>query len=62
MKMKARVTLIASIFIVLLIPAINAKPVIIGFTEEIDQNIIKETQHIQLHSIQYNYRYFSRYP
>ncbi len=27
---------------VLLIPAIDAKPVIIGFTEEIDQNIIKE--------------------
>jgi hypothetical protein len=27
---------------VLLIPAIDAKPVIIGFTEEIDQNVIKE--------------------
>lgn len=40
--MKANAMLIASIFVMLLIPAINAKPVIIGFTEEIDQNIIKE--------------------
>lgn len=40
--MKAKTMLIASIFVVLLIPAIDAKPVIIGFDGTIDQNIIKE--------------------
>jgi minor extracellular protease Epr len=40
--MKAKAIIIASIFVVLLIPVIDAKPVIIGFTEEIDQKIINE--------------------
>lgn len=40
--MKAKAMLIASIFVVLLIPAIDAKPAIIGFNEKIDQNVIKE--------------------
>ncbi len=40
--MKTIAILISYILMVLLIPAIDAKPVIIGFTEEIDQNIIKE--------------------
>lgn len=40
------------IFMALLIPAIDAKPVIIGFTEEIDQNIIKE--HGLANNTQYN--------
>ncbi|MCZ7383189.1 MAG: S8 family peptidase [Candidatus Methanoperedens sp.] len=47
----------ASILMVLLIPTIDAKPVIIGFTGEIDQNIIKEhgianfTQHDTINAI-----------
>ena len=40
--MNSRAIFIASILMVLLIPAIDAKPVIIGFEEQIDQNIIKE--------------------
>jgi subtilisin family serine protease len=40
--MKKKVIFIAFILIVLLVPAIDAKPVIIGFNEKIDQNIIKE--------------------
>ncbi|MDW7728099.1 MAG: protease inhibitor I9 family protein [Candidatus Methanoperedens sp.] len=40
--MKTKAIFIASILMILLIPPIDAKPVIIGFTEEIDQNIIKE--------------------
>lgn len=40
--MKTIAILFASIFMILLIPAIDAKPLIIGFAEEIDQNIIKE--------------------
>ncbi|TRZ87279.1 MAG: hypothetical protein D4R88_09520 [Methanosarcinales archaeon] len=39
---KTKTILISCILMVLLIPAIDAKPVIIGFTEEIDQNVIKE--------------------
>ncbi len=40
--METRTILILCILVVLLIPGIDAKPVIIGFTEEIDQNLIKE--------------------
>ncbi len=39
---KTKAILILCILMVLLIPAIDAKPVIIGFNENIDQNIIKE--------------------
>ncbi|MDW7727784.1 MAG: hypothetical protein SCH70_11870 [Candidatus Methanoperedens sp.] len=38
LKWKARIIFIASILMVLLIPAIDAKPVIIGFNGTIDQN------------------------
>ncbi|MFZ3384394.1 MAG: hypothetical protein WA144_10765, partial [Candidatus Methanoperedens sp.] len=54
--MKTR-TCVLLILIVLLIPVIDAKPVIIGFDGEIDQNIIKEyslanyTQYKIIHSI-----------
>ncbi len=41
-KMKTRTMLPIFIFMVLLMPATDAKPVIIGFNEKIDQNIIKE--------------------
>ena len=40
--MNSRAILIASILMVLLIPAIDAKPVIIGFEEQIYHNVIKE--------------------
>ncbi|MCZ7382873.1 MAG: S8 family peptidase [Candidatus Methanoperedens sp.] len=40
--MYTKAIFIASILMILLIPAIDAKPVIIGFNENIDQNIIKE--------------------
>ncbi|SNQ60367.1 S8 family peptidase [Candidatus Methanoperedens nitratireducens] len=40
--METRTILILCTLMLLLIPAIDAKPVIVGFTEEIDQNIIKE--------------------
>ncbi len=40
--MKTRIMLPVFIFMVLLIPAIDAKPVIIGFNGTIDQNIIKQ--------------------
>lgn len=40
--MIARTIFIVFIFMVLLVPAIDAKPVIIGFDEKIDQNLIKE--------------------
>ncbi len=40
--MKTRTIFIASILMMSLIPAIDAKPVIIGFDEKIDQNIIEE--------------------
>src|SRR5665648_346388 len=40
--MKSRAILISFILAILLIPTIDAKPVIIGFNEKIDQNIIKE--------------------
>lgn len=40
--MKTRTIFIASILMMFLIPAIDAKPVIIGFEGKIDQNIIKE--------------------
>lgn len=40
--MKIRITLPLFIFMVLLIPVIDAKPVIIGFEGKIDQNTIKE--------------------
>ncbi|VVB56118.1 Tk-subtilisin [uncultured archaeon] len=50
--MKTRAILIASILVASLIPAIDAKPVIIGFNETIDQNIIK--QHGITNYTQYN--------
>jgi hypothetical protein len=40
--MNTRAIIIASILMILLMPVVDAKPVIIGFTEEIDQNIIKD--------------------
>lgn len=40
--MNTRTILITSILMLLLIPAIDAKPVIVVFTEEIDQSLIKE--------------------
>ncbi len=40
--METRTILILCTLMLLLIPAIDAKPVIVGFTEEIDQNIIIE--------------------
>ncbi|VVB91167.1 Tk-subtilisin [uncultured archaeon] len=40
--METKSILILCILIVSLIPTIDAKPIIIGFNEEIDQNIIKE--------------------
>jgi minor extracellular protease Epr len=55
--MKSKVLFFASIFMLLLIPAIDAKPVIIGFNEKIDQNIIREhgianfTQHNIINAI-----------
>jgi minor extracellular protease Epr len=51
-KMKTRTMLSVFIFMVLLIPAIDAKPVIIGFNENINQNIIK--QHGITNYTQYN--------
>ena len=55
--MKTRKMVLLFIFIILLIQPIDAKPVIIGFTEEIDQNVIKEhgitnfTQHYIISAI-----------
>lgn len=40
--MKIRIIFILYIFILLLIPTMDAKPVIIGFNEKIDQDLIKE--------------------
>lgn len=40
--MNIRTVFLAFILMILLIPVIDAKPVIIGFEEEIDQNVIKE--------------------
>ncbi len=50
--MKAITIFVASILMVLLIPMIDARPMIIGFTEEIDQSVIKE--HAILNYTQYN--------
>jgi hypothetical protein len=40
--MNTRTIFFVSILMALLIPVIDAKPVIIGFTEKIDQNVIKD--------------------
>lgn len=52
MKMTYRAIFLASILMILLAQTIDTKPVIIGFTEEIDQNIIKE--HGLANNTQYN--------
>ena len=41
--MKTISIFLVSIIMALLIPAIDAKPVIIGFNEKIDQNLINPT-------------------
>lgn len=51
--MKRNVIFIASILTVLLIPAIDAKPVIIGFDEKIDQSAHR-TRHNKLYRLQNN--------
>ncbi len=49
--MKTRIMVTLFIFMVLLILVIDAKPVIIGFNENIDQDIIKEQRHSQLYPV-----------